>query len=99
MVGIEPFDLGRDRRKLDDPEEMLPPAGGAMPVLTAARSAVPDIAAGDRSVIHSIRDTELRLERTILCGLSPSSSTTALPSSSTTVTTRRTFSLSGMKVP
>src|SRR5437899_8010798 len=72
--------------------------GGAMPILVAARSAVPEMSAGVWSVTQTRREVTLRFGRTTLCGLAPSNSTTALPSLSTVVTTRRMSSLSGMQL-
>src|SRR5262249_26292099 len=73
-----------------------PRGGGPIPMLTAARSAGPEMSAGVWSVVQTRRDVTLRLGRTTLCGLAPSNSTTALPFSSTVVTTRRMSSLRGM---
>src|SRR5262245_47140364 len=70
--------------------------GGAIPILVAARSAVPEMSAGVWSVTQTRREVTLRFGRTTLCGLAPSNSTTALPSLSTVVTTRRMSSLRGI---
>src|SRR5215510_4922468 len=75
-----------------------PRLGGAMPILVAARSAVPEMSAGVWSVTQRRREVTLRFGRTTLCGLAPSNSTTALPFLSTVVTTRRISSLSGMRI-
>src|SRR6185312_146153 len=67
----------------------VPPLGGAIPIFAAPRSPVPEISAGDLSVVQITRDTVARSGRTAFCGFSPSNSTTALSFLSTVVTTRR----------
>src|SRR6516225_4010991 len=74
----------------------VPPRGGMMPMSIAARSALPERSAGVSSVTHSSRDTVCACGRTFLCGLAPSSNTTALSLLSMVVTTRRTFALKAM---
>src|SRR6476469_7821293 len=74
----------------------VPPRGGMIPISMAARSAAPDRSAGVWSVTHNRRDTVCACGRTFLCGLAPSSSTTALSSLSIVVTTRRTSALKAM---
>src|SRR5687767_3930276 len=76
-----------------------PPGGGEMPILpiaSFARSAGPEMSAGDSLVTQSSRDRVGRSGRLTVCGLSPSNRTTALPSLSTVVTTRRTLLLRGI---
>src|ERR1043166_3741108 len=77
----------------------VPPRGGMMPMSIAARSLPPPRSAGVSSVTHSRRDTVCACGRTFLCGLAPSSSTTALSFLSTVVTTRRTSALKAMFPP
>src|SRR6478672_10222839 len=74
----------------------VPPRGGMIPISMAARSAAPDKSAGVWSVTHNRRDTVCACGRTFLCGLAPSSSTTALSLLSIVVTTRRTSALKAM---
>src|SRR6516225_5886414 len=74
----------------------VPPRGGMMPMSIAARSALPERSAGVSSVTHSNRDTVCVCGRTFLCGVAPSSSTTALSLLSMVVTTRRTSALKAM---
>src|SRR5262249_39336447 len=70
-----------------------PPRGGMMPMSIAARSAVPEGSAGVWFVPHNNRETVGVCGRTFLCGVAPSSSTTALSLLSIVVTTRRTSAL------
>src|SRR4051812_41229189 len=76
-----------------------PPAAGAIPIFTLARSALPLMSAGVLSVTQSSRATVPAPGLTFLYGLAPSNSTTAAPLSSCPVTTRRMSSVSILCLP
>src|ERR1700722_5622523 len=68
----------------------LPPGGGGMPMVRSPRSCAPSTAAGVVSVTQSNEDFIPASGRAVIRGEAPSNSTTALPSASLHVTTRRT---------
>src|SRR6266487_3923163 len=65
-----------------------PAGGGATPMSRSARSAPPEISAGDSSVTHSSVEVEPLAFLSLTLGAAPSITTTAFPDASWPVTTR-----------